>query len=143
MTESDPFILYVGLPLFVLGWIVLNLRLKTIWRDGVPYAKHNFDRGSPSWRAWVRASVAFGWSFGLGIILVMVAMSLPQDHAATTLIGQAGALIWLASILLGFVVAMFNRPKVVVPPPYRPGAIVEWAVRRRRRRSSDLTRRTR
>jgi hypothetical protein len=145
MASPDPFILYVGLPFFVLVWIALNVRLKAIWRDGLPYAKHNFDRGSPAWRAWVRATVALAWLGALGLILGMVAMSLPPNLGVTTVLAAAGGLLFLGSILLGFFIALFNRPKAVIPPLYRdePGALAEWAVRRRRRRSSSLKRRPR
>ena len=138
MTVNDPFVTYVGLPFAIILWFVMLFRIKTIWRTGVPYATHNFDSGSPAWRAWVRATVAFVWPGMTGMILIGVAMSLPQDVGATILIGQIGAVLFFGSMLLGLFVGLFNRPKAVVPPPYRhyPGAISEWMAPRRRRRGS-------
>lgn len=51
MAGPDPFILYVALPLSILLWLVLSLRLRTFWRAGIPIGTHTFQRGSPAWRA--------------------------------------------------------------------------------------------
>lgn len=93
----------------------------------------------------MRAAVAVCWPGLLGVILLMVAMSLPQNLESTTMLAGGGGLLLLGSLLLGLIVGLFNRPKAVIPPPYRecPGALAEWALRRRRGRANSLKRRQR
>lgn len=54
------------------------------------------------------------------------------------MVAAVGGLLFFGSMLLGLFVGLFNRPKAVVPPPYRhyPGAIAERMAPRRRRRGS-------
>ncbi len=75
------------------------------------------------------------------VVLVLVSSYL-EDKAGNELLAQIGAAVervatgaFLLIVLLDIVIVLFNRPKALVPPPYRnePGALTDWMRRRRTR----------
>jgi hypothetical protein len=96
------------------GW--LEGRLSGIW----PY-------GGPLLRGFVRA-------FGA---ITIAAAALPLGLLAGWVVGAEALIVCLGVFLVSWgvavSVALFNRPRFVVPPPLRqqPGALREWTSRRR------------
>jgi hypothetical protein len=130
---------WVPFGIFVLVIAGATLRLPRIWRHEAPY----FDRvpgwwiwGDALWRGWVRAlptGVGLGWYLILGyVLLISVIPQTPEKGRFGMIIPAWFGLPFLFLFGLGFgvmaAIALFNRPKVLVPPHPRdePGAVAEW-----------------
>jgi hypothetical protein len=87
------------------------------------------------WRGAGRAIPILGASvlllIGAGIASDLIGADSKYDDAAMSI----GLLGLLGTVCLGFPVMYFNRPKLLVPPPWRddPGAVEEWRSARARR----------
>lgn len=130
--------LFYALSLSLVVLFALALRqLPELWREGLWV--WDYDRpeewwglGLPLWRGIIRMAIP-----GFVAVLPFIAVALvwtafPEGSTMYYVLGYVGCagLLLLAYIEGGIV--LFNRPRALVPPPYRdrPGAVAEWRERR-------------
>jgi hypothetical protein len=133
----------VGMVLTIAFYLVLVggycLVVAKVWRG-----ESEFDGDDPPafwsfstalWRGAGRAIPILGASvlllIGAGIASDLLGADSKYDDAAMSI----GLLGLLGTVFLGFPVMNVNRPKLLVPPPWRddPGAVEEWRSARARR----------
>jgi hypothetical protein len=125
---------------FVAGPVLLWWRLVRVWHGDLSAIATTrgfvVEANGRSYLAHAARSTA--WWGGLGLILVAAALT----GEPRTGLGVVAVGLWLASVpllVLQLVVNLFNRPKFLVPPPFRddPGALAQWRLSRARRRAGQ------
>ena len=110
-----------------------------VWRG-----ESEFDRDEPAavwpfsvalWRGGGRALPVQGASTLLLIGAGIVSDLIGSDSKYYDTVMAIGLLGVLGTFLLAFPIMYYNRPKLLVPPPWReePGAVEEWRAARSRR----------
>jgi hypothetical protein len=105
--------------------------VRAMWRGPVRLFAEPFPWwvwGAPLWRAYVRGMVAVGTTFVVDLLAVMVLIWAPDADAVLVAAVSVLVLSLAVGFLLMLTVALFNRPRAVVPPYLRdqPGALAEW-----------------
>ncbi len=107
-----------------------------------------YEQGSAGWwpfgeslrRGFVR-TVHLGLA-GTAAVVLLVVSSYLEEKAANELLSPAAAAakrvaagVFVLTLLLDIGIVLLNRPKALVPPPYRdePGVLTHWMRRRRTR----------
>ena len=129
--------LYLLAGALVVAGIYILWKMPTIWRNEHEYLHLSGVDGpeSPLFRAWIRSG-PMSLALGLGTLEMLIATFL-WGSDATRWPGRAAfvfsftVFFWLGGTAS---VVFFNRPKFLVPPPYRsyPGLIRDKWQRRRR-----------
>jgi hypothetical protein len=89
----------------------------------------------PLWRGSARAMPVLGLS---GLILIgagIVSDLVGKDSPSYDLVMTIGLLGLLGTIVVGFPIMYFNRPRFLIPPVWRdgPSTVEEWRANRARR----------
>lgn len=116
------------------------LLLPRFWRGELASMYEHASRDVWLWGEPLRRGFIRGLHLGVLGSVVMVflgfaAAALEPTESIGPVVGAA-LVLFFALLVLGGSVALFNRPRWVVPPHARnePGAVHEWRVRRRERR---------